>query len=264
MRRTISMSSADDAVAIFRRGSSGRAHRGVTHHLDPAPAEGLRQVRGGPQLRVVDVATLRADVPAEGERRRERHLVRREVVLPTLGPPVAGEGTGVADDGSGDPRDPGALHLLRQEVERGAGHLRVAVAHQPQVPVQDAVDRFGDGHRPRGDQAVGLDRRQERHGQQELLVRGRDPGHGGQVPVPEHALVADRHRHLRAADQRVDPPLPPRLVGSADVRRAGAVERGLGGRGRSGQGQRQRDGDRGDGDQASGTHDRTMVRAREG
>ena len=257
------MIGAEPIAAILTSGPLRRTHSRGLSHTDPTATERLGEVGGRPQLGVVDVASVGANVPAERERRRDRDLDLGEVVLPARRPPIALERPGVADHGSLDPRDAGGADLIREPVERCGPELRVSVPDEPQVAVDHAVDGCGRGHRPRLDHPVGADRREQRHGQQQLLVRGGRALHPRQVPVPEGAVVADGHRHPPVADQRVDPTLPHRLVRREILVSDSAVTAHAGGSTRDRDAHDDRDGQQ-DGEERSGAHVRTMVRGRVG
>ena len=262
MRRRMSTTGADEIVAIFTRGPSAApipaAPLTTTSRRRSALDRNRAARSSGSPICVPPGPTLPLNVSAVGM----ATSIDGEVVLPPLGPPVALEGAGVADHRSLDPCHARLRDLLRERLQRVGGELGVAVPDEPEIPVDHAVDGRGRRHRARGDHAVGPDRLQECHREEQLLVRRRRARHPAEVSVPQRAVIADRDGHPSFADQPVDPCLPRRVgrlarSGSASDRR----------RVRSGGRRRGRDRDGGDhaGDQEGGedmtdAHVRTMVR----
>jgi hypothetical protein len=219
--------------------SAGRAvHPGLPTHADPA----LLQLRGEPDrrapFRVPDVDAVHGVLP-EGQGRWHRDVVLREVVLPSLRPPVARERAGAPDHRAADRAHPGLHDRAREVSDLRPIDLGIAVADDPQVPVDHATPtglrrrlRLGEDPLPRCVPVV------QRHRQQELLVgRGR-PADPTQVSVPLLAVRADRDRDRPVADGGVDVLHPRRSCGRSDPDGLGGHGSRRGGRRARGQGER--------------------------
>ena len=115
---------------------------------------------------------------------------------------------------------PAFSDLLRERLQRVGCELGVAVPDEPEIPVDHAVDGRGRSHRARGDHPVGTDRLQQRHREQQLLVR-----RGGRVTQPRcpyhcepsSPIVTDIRRSPISASIRSLPPGVGRLARSGIV-----------------------------------------------
>ena len=139
-------------VAIDTRPRRWRAEARPAGDLDAACLELLRQGPAAKALRVAEMAATRPLVEPERQRGRQGDVHVREVVAPAGCPPVAREGSRRTEDAPADPVDAGV-----DEGSREIGHvvgvdLRVAVADDPQVPVEHIVGSHALG----GEQPVGI------------------------------------------------------------------------------------------------------------
>jgi len=109
----------------------------------------------------------------------------------------------------------GALERANADLEGANSQLRRINMSFAEALVK-AIDGRDAGHGVRGDDVIGAHGREQRHRQEQLLVRGGRTLHPSQVSIPERSVLTDGDRHLSLTDESIDASLPRRLV---DARR---------------------------------------------
>ena len=194
-----------DEVAEPARRSAGP---GLLRDADAERPEPLRQGARRSSLGIADVHAAGVLVAVEREGGGERDVVAGEVVLPARRPPVPLEARRRAHHAAAHLPDARGVDRLGERRHRGLADLRVAVAHDPEVPAEDAVRRRALREHLRPDPRAQRGPLQQCHGEQELLVRGRRPLDPRAVPVEPRAVEADRDGHVVAIDGLVDVLVP--------------------------------------------------------